>query len=108
MSLSYTPSSILNLSTHFTGAQSPSQRNAAARAAIRHRMRSDDTDLKTRSPNGLHPMYFSLHGCGDGSDVEIAERRRVLKDTLGDVFDAVSSYILQMFNRLKLCPSSLL
>lgn len=53
-------------------------------------------------------MYFSLHGRGDGSNVEIAERRRVLKDTLGDVFDAVSSYILQTFNRLKLCPSSLL
>lgn len=110
MSRTYTPSNISAISTHLSEATqvlSPSQRLAAARATIRHRLHSDQSDLASQSPNGLHPMYFMLHGRGDGDDVEIEERQQVLAETLADVFDAVSQYISQVPKQLTFCPSSL-
>ncbi len=105
----YTRSSISTTATRFTGAQVHSlpERLAAARAALRYRLHSDGAHLTTRSPDGLHPMYIALHGQGDGSDIEVEERKQVLTDTLGDILDAVRSYLLNERGSLTLHLSSL-
>ncbi|KAK2460042.1 hypothetical protein APHAL10511_007965 [Amanita phalloides] len=54
-------------------------------------MLSDDSDLTTRTTNGLHPMFLALHGQGEGNNIEIHERQRVQKDSLSDIFDALTA-----------------
>ncbi|KAF8333827.1 hypothetical protein F5887DRAFT_921664 [Amanita rubescens] len=90
MSHIYTPSNISFISAHFTET-SPSQRLAAAWAAICHQLHSDGSDLATQTPNGLHPMYIALHGRGDANDVEIKAQQEVLNDTFNDVLDALTT-----------------
>lgn len=77
---------------------SPDERRVGARAILRHRLHQSDQSI-TRKENGLHPMYTDLHGRGDRKGEELDEIKRVLKDSFGDVVEAVSTYpILPLFS----------
>jgi len=77
------------ITTHGT-TLSPPGRHAASRAAVRHQLHTKD-HFSSRTVRGLHPFYISVNGHGNHSLEEQKEIRRFQKDSLDDVFDAVSS-----------------
>lgn len=86
------PFSIQNIGalyySHFAEGFSNSERQAAARALLRHDTHLDGTHYQTRRPNGLHPSYAMFN-----SFVKTKERSiscdEFVEASLQDLFDAV-------------------
>ena len=64
----------------------PSQWRAAMHALLRHGHSNDGTEAMMRRNNGLHPLYFKFHK----GELDLRKKRELLKETMGDIFDAVS------------------
>ena len=69
---------------------SSDERRAGSRAMLCHDQHAKDYSL-TRTAGGLHPMYVGLHGIKGSSREEKKEVDALLKDTLHDLFDIVST-----------------
>lgn len=93
----YNPASILYNSQRFKGF-SPSHVQAGTRALLRYQTFNDGADdtyhTSGCSMGGLHPLYFTFNNPA-GSTEDPCARSQLLKDTLTDIFDAVSE-ILQV------------
>lgn len=91
LSLHYCPAAVAAAytSTHGT-TLAPPARHAASRGVVHHQLHTKD-HFATRTARGLHPFYISVNGCGNHSLEEHQESRRFQKDSLNDVFNAVSS-----------------
>ena len=71
-----------------------SRERAAAARAISHigiHMQQSDEQLSTQRPGGLHPSYFPAHAKGTGSMEDAFQVHTLLDESVGDIFDAVSS-----------------
>ncbi|RDB15155.1 hypothetical protein Hypma_004865 [Hypsizygus marmoreus] len=87
----YTPTGIATVSSSLINSSlSTAERRAGARAILRSGQHNTD-HFETRTPGGLHPAYVDLHGRGDNAPEERREIKNVLKDSLGDVFDAITT-----------------
>lgn len=81
-----TPASIAAVLSAFPRGYSLSERQAAARAILRHKCHiSDGQTFPT-----IHPSYLELHGIGEAEGGELKKIKTVLKDSFHDLLDAVS------------------
>jgi hypothetical protein len=86
----FSPSGIAAISTSMINtAFCMDERRAAARAILRYRQHMED-HFSTREDGGLYPTYIDLHGHGDRQAEELDEIKMVVKESMDDVFDAVS------------------
>ena len=90
-SLHYCPAAVAAAytSTHST-TLAPPARHAASHGLVRHHLHTKD-HFATRTAHGLHPFYISVNGRGNHLLDELQEVRQFQKDSVDDVFDAVSS-----------------
>lgn len=65
------------------------ERQAAARAVLRHEAHTDGTHYQTRTRGGLHPSYVGFNHSMTSDDLQVAHKELV-EAALQDVFDAVS------------------
>ena len=79
------------LDSSFTQDFDEDRRKATICALLRHGVCSDGKHLDTRTPSGLHPSYIMFMP-QDKSDKKFS-RMTLVKDSLADVFDAVSSFV---------------
>jgi hypothetical protein len=68
---------------------SAAERCAGSRAILRYQQHKKDHH-ETRTAGGLHPMYIDLNGLGHARMQEREDIDMLLKETLDDLFDAVS------------------
>ncbi|KAG1845223.1 hypothetical protein C8R48DRAFT_585607, partial [Suillus tomentosus] len=70
---------------------SNNERQAAARALLRHDAHIDGTHYQTRTTGGLHPSYIGFNRSIDGNEMERTLTHSELVDAaLQDVFDAIT------------------
>ncbi|KAG1720871.1 hypothetical protein EDB19DRAFT_1646823 [Suillus lakei] len=79
----------LHLST-FAEGFSNNERQAAARALLRHDVHIDGTHYQTRTPQGLHPFYIAFNPPVKQVDKRTLTQDDLLEAGLQDIFDAVN------------------
>lgn len=78
-------------SSKFAEGFSNNERQAAARALLRHDVHIDGTHYQTRTPKGLHPSYIAFNPPVEQMDKRTLTQDDLLEAGLQDIFDAVSS-----------------
>jgi hypothetical protein len=84
-------------SSTFAQGFSNNERQAAARALLRHDVHIDGTHYQTRTFGGLHPSYLAFHSIPQPADPELERtlsHNELREAALQDVFDAVSEPFL--------------
>jgi hypothetical protein len=83
--------SLANLhNSTFAQGFSNNERQAAARALLRHDVHIDGTHYQARLPGGLHPSYFAFSSTAKRTSEKSLTHEELLEASLQDVFDAVS------------------
>lgn len=77
----------------FVEGHSNTERQAAARALLRHNTNIDGTHFHMRKRGGLHPSYIAFNSYTSADEKSITQEELV-EASLQDVFDAVSQSIL--------------
>lgn len=77
-------------SSSFAPGYSNSERQAAARALLRHDSHLDGTHYHTRTPAGLHPSYIAFNKALASPDKRMITHEEFVEAALQDIFDAVS------------------
>jgi hypothetical protein len=67
---------------------SSKERQAVARALLRHEAHLDGTHHKSRTPDGLHPSYIGFNPVQPLKD-RVSTKRAFVEASLDDLFDAV-------------------
>jgi hypothetical protein len=73
---------------------SNNQRQAAARALLRHDTHIDGTHYHTKTLGGLHPSYISFHS--NSQELESGRAlspKELVEASLQDIFDAASKFL---------------
>ncbi|KAG1802712.1 uncharacterized protein HD556DRAFT_1196475, partial [Suillus plorans] len=73
----------------FAPGHSNSERQAAARALLRHDSHLDGAHYHTRTPAGLHPSYIAFNEALTSPDEKMITHEEFVEATLQDIFDAV-------------------
>lgn len=81
-----TPSTIAALATSRLTGLSTSERNAGARAILRHQTHLS----QNQTASGLPLPYKNLHGRGGARGIELKDVKSVIMETFRDVLDGVS------------------
>jgi hypothetical protein len=76
-------------SSSFAKGFSNGERQAAARALLKHDVHVDGAHYHTREPGGLHPSYVAFNSYMSSNERSITQEE-IVKAALQDVFDAVS------------------
>jgi hypothetical protein len=76
-------------SSSFAKGFSNGERQAAARALLKHDVHVDGAHYHTREPGGLHPSYVAFNSYTSSNERSITQEE-IVKAALQDVFDAVS------------------
>lgn len=82
---------VLHCST-FAKGFSNNERQAAARALLRHDAHVDGTHYQTKTPGGLHSFYIHFHAQQQDSETRTMSHQEFTDAALQDVFDAVSAH----------------
>lgn len=82
----------LHLSTFALGF-SNNERQAAARALLRHDVHIDGTHYQTRTHGGLHPSYLGFQPAPQLESERTLSHKELSEAALQDVFDAVSEFV---------------
>ncbi|KAG1887723.1 hypothetical protein F4604DRAFT_1537135, partial [Suillus subluteus] len=69
---------------------SHNERQAAARALLKHDVHIDGTHYQTRTPGGLHPSYIAFNPPVEQTDKKTLTQDDLVEAGLQDVFDAIS------------------
>jgi len=69
---------------------SNTERQAAARALLRHDSHQDGAHYHTKTSGGLHPAYIAFNEVITSSDQRTITHEEFLEGALQDLFDAVS------------------
>ncbi|KAG1855813.1 hypothetical protein C8R48DRAFT_675149 [Suillus tomentosus] len=72
----------------FALGHSNSERQAAARALLRHDSHLDGAHYHTRTPAGLHPSYIAFNEALTSPDEKMITHEEFVEATLQDIFDA--------------------
>ena len=79
---------------------SDQQRQAAIRALLRHGAHTDGAHYHTQTQGGLHPAYVAFNPVekSDTPTGKVFRKSELIEASVGDVFDAVSSYVFVFHN----------
>lgn len=80
-------------SDSFAPGFSNSERQAAARALLRHDSHQDGAHYHTKSPGGLHPSYIAFNEAPTSAHQKAITHDEFVHAALQDIFDAVSSFL---------------
>ena len=89
----YTPAEIGSWFSRLPMFLTSQERATASRAILRRKAHCDEQHHSVRQTGGLHPWYIAVHGNGKGSKEEQLEAIDLLDGSLGDLFDAVSTWV---------------
>lgn len=71
---------------------SNAERQAAARALLRHNSHQDGSHYHTKTAGGLHPSYIKFNEVLTSQDERMITHEEFVEAALEDVFDAVSFF----------------
>lgn len=75
-----------------------SESRSAARAILRHQLHAKNDAVISGASGGLHRFYVELHGKGGAQKRKLDDAISVVKESFGDLLDAVSVRPSHMLN----------